>query len=61
MERLSNLLKMTELRSAGIEVDAKLHLLILVYYLRRGRPYLTIGVVTSHLRNSDTVVIISLT
>lgn len=50
------MLKMIELRSAGIEVDAKPHPLI--YYLRRGHPYLTIGIVTSHLRNSDTVVII---
>lgn len=44
---------MIELGSAGVEVDASV-----IYYLRRDHSYLTTGIVTSHLRNSDTVVII---
>lgn len=59
MERLSNLLKVMKLESAGVETDAKPY--NLMDYLRRDHPHLTVGTVISPLRNTDTAVMARVT
>lgn len=55
MERLSKFPKVIKLGNPIVEIDVK-HFTLMDYF-RRDHRHLTVSIVTSHLRNNDTVVI----